>query len=137
MNSLPTDLLRYKNDTVVAQFCYTHSDYSLQEGEQLFQDLLAWLWLKNERTKKSKTTYLFGPLLILDELWHTFILHTRAYTDFSHTYFGEYVHHDPEPIGFEHFLSEEELSEYLTDCFLYLEAPWVERCFAGALIEEE
>jgi hypothetical protein len=137
MDSLISDLLHYKNSSVVTQFCHHHAQYSLQEGEQLFQDFLAWLWLKNERKKQNKVTYLFGPLLILDELWHVFILHTRDYTDFTLKYFGEYIHHQPEPIGFEHFLNEEELKDYLTDCFLYLDPQWVERCFASALDDED
>jgi hypothetical protein len=136
MDILLKVLLLYKNESVLTRFCHLHPQYSLQDGEQLFQDLLAWLWLKNERAKHNKPTYLFGPLLVLDELWHLFILHTRDYTDFSLNYFGEYVHHDPEPVGFEHYLNEDELKDYLTDCFLHLEASWVERCFAGALADE-
>lgn len=135
MTVMLSDLLAYKNQAVVNQFCYYHKQYSLSDGEQLFQDLLAWLWLKYQRQKKKQSTYLFGPLLILDELWHTFILHTRAYTDFSLHYFGEYLHHDPEPAGFEYVLNEEELTEYINDCFNYLDTAWVERRFQEAILE--
>ena len=128
------DLLTYKNPRVLEQFSYTHGDYSLIQTEQLFTDLLAWLWLKNQRTYQQKPTYLFGPLLLLDQLWHLFILHTRDYIEFSERYFGSYLHHDPEPPGFEHHLTEEELGEYVGDCFEYLGSDWVERRFAQALI---
>lgn len=125
-------LLSYTNQKVITHFCHQYPEYSLQEGQALFQDLLAWFWLKNERKKRDKDTYLFGPLLVLDELWHIFILHTRDYNEFSLHYFGEYLHHDPEPVGFEHVFNEEELADYLQDCFNYLEPGWVERRFADA-----
>jgi hypothetical protein len=128
-------LLGYTHPAVITHFCHEYSEYSISEGQKLFQDLLAWFYLKNERTKRGKATYLFGPLLILDKLWHIFILHTRDYTDFSLRFFGEYIHHDPEPVGFEHVLNEDELSDYLMDCFNYLDQEWVERCFAEALLE--
>ncbi|CEG57911.1 glycine-rich domain-containing protein [Legionella fallonii] len=125
-------LLRYKNERVVSHFCHHHPEVSIQEGQELFTDLLAWLWLSKQRTGLGKKTYLFGPLLRLDELWHTFILHTQDYLSFSMTYFGEYMHHEVERIGFEHVLEEEELTDFLQDCFNYLDSSWVERRFAEA-----
>lgn len=132
INLLP-EVLSYKNTSVLKQFCYAHKQFSLAEAEQLFEDLLAWLWVKAERARQNKPTYLFGPLLILDELWHLFILHTRDYIYFSTHFFGEYVHHEPEPAGFEHHLTEEELSDFINDCFEHLGGEWVERRFAEAL----
>ena len=135
MSDSLSSLMRYTNDTVVAQFCHRFPEYSFQQAQLLFQDLLAWLWFRKQRTREKKNTYLFGPLLIMDELWHIFILHTRDYVDFSNCYFGGYVHHDPEPIGFEHVLSEEELADYLEDCFKYLDQQWIERRFASAFTD--
>lgn len=127
------ELLRYKNSALLEQFCSAHEDYYLSDAEQLFSDLLAWLWLKNQRANHQKPSYLFGPLLPLDEFWHLFILHTRDYMEFCERYFGAYLHHDPEPPGFEHHLTEDELGDYVGDCFDYLGSEWVERRFALAL----
>ena len=136
--SAPLSLVvRYQNAAVVNQFCHEHPQYSLEESQQLFVDLLAWLWLKNEREKLRKATYLFGPLLVLDQMWHLFILFTRAYCDFSQQYFGHYLHHEPEPMGFEHQLSEEELQEFLEDCCTYLDPSWVERRFSVVFAENQ
>lgn len=132
-----TTLAEYKNEQVVAHFCFHHPEFSLREGNQLFDDLLSWMWLNWQRSRMGKKTYLFGPLLILDEMWHTFILHTRDYVLFSMHYFGEYFHHEVEPVGFEHILEEEELTDYLQDCFKYLQSEWVERHFSAAFIESE
>ena len=136
MNSNLEELKKYKNQKVITYFCYHHPEYSLDDGRCIFEDLLSWMWLNNQRSKVGKKTYLFGPLLILDEMWHTFILHTRDYIDFSMHYFGEYVHHDVEPIGFEHLLDEDELTDFLQDCFDYLDQDWVARRFSSALTHE-
>ncbi|CAM2744488.1 Uncharacterized conserved protein [Legionella steigerwaltii] len=128
-------LLDYKNQVVVDYFCHHHPEFSEQEVKVLFADLIAWMWLNVQRAKQGKKTYLFGPLLILDELWHAFILHTRDYVDFSMRYFKTYFHHDVEPVGQEHMMEEEELTDYLHDCFVYLGSGWVTRCFATALSE--
>lgn len=135
MNSELQHLLQYQNPQVIKQFCYHHPEFSLQEARVLFEDLLAWMWLDVQRKKQGKKTYLFGPLLILDDMWHSFILHTRDYIAFSMKYFGEYFHHDVEPAGFEHVLEEDELTEFLQDCFHYLNKDWVERRFSNALTE--
>ena len=137
MSALLSEVLRYQNADVVHQICHHQPQYSLKESQQLFVDLLAWLWFKNEREKQKKTTYLFGSLLVLDELWHLFILNTHDYVNFSQQYFGHYLHHRPEPIGFEHELSDDALQEYLDDCFNYLGQQWVERRFAQAFGEHE
>lgn len=129
-----SELLNYKNTAVINYFCHHHPEYSPEQGHELFEDLLAWMWLNRQRIKLNKNTYLFGPLLVLDELWHAFILHTKDYVEFSMRYFGSYFHHEIEPIGFEHRLDEEELSDFLEDCFIYLNQEWVERRFASALI---
>ncbi len=134
MNSELSLQLQYKNTSVVTSFCHDHPEYSLVESQVLFDDLLGWMWLNQQRHKMGKKTYLFGPLLILDEMWHTFILHTRDYVEFSMRYFGEYFHHEVEPVGFEHLVEEDELTDFLDDCFLYLDEAWVERRFSKAFV---
>lgn len=132
-----SQVLQYKNQRVIDSFCHAHPEYSVQEGQELFADLLAWMWLSEQRKAQGKKTYLFGPLLILDELWHAFILHTRDYVDFSMKYFGDYFHHEVEIAGFEHIVPEEELNDFLHDCFIYINSEWVERRFSEALQSSE
>lgn len=136
MKSGLSDLFCYKNTAVVAYFCHHHPEFTIQDGHVLFTDLLGWLWLNKHRAESNKKTYLFGPLLSLDKLWHIFILHTQDYVDFCNQYFGEYFHHHIEPIGFEHSLEEEELSDFLNDCLNHLGEEWITRHFAAALCNE-
>ncbi|KTC88071.1 hypothetical protein [Legionella drozanskii] len=122
-------VLDYKNETLVSYFCHHHPEFTVQEGQTIFNDLKAWMWLKARRETYNKKTYLFGPLLILDKMWHAFILHTKDYIDFSNQYFGSYFHHEIEPIGFEHIMEENELSDFLHDCFDHFGVEWINRRF--------
>lgn len=36
-----------------------------------------------------------SPSAALDEMWHHFILHTRAYADYCLKFLGRFVHHNP------------------------------------------
>lgn len=131
---LLNELLTYQNESVVHYFCQQNPNFNIQQSKQLFQDLLGWMWLTAYRKKTQRHTFLFGPLIVLDSIWHTFILHTRNYQEFCETYFEEFFHHDVEPEGLEHQLSEEELSEFLQDCFEFLGEDWVNRHFSEAFI---
>ena len=56
-------------------------------GRGLRQFFLA--WLRGGRKPVSM------PSRIVDELWHAFILHTRAYDAFCRRAFGRFLHHTP------------------------------------------
>lgn len=133
MNSDLSAVLSYRNSALITYFCHHHPEFTIPQAEALFADLLGWMWLNKQRAQQGKKTYLFGPLLMLDLLWHAFILHTQDYVHFSMQYFGAYFHHDVEPIGFEHTMEEDELRDYLHDCFHYLGEEWVARRFTDAL----
>lgn len=127
------DIIHYRNPTVIDYFSKKNPQYSPEECQQLFTDLMAWFKLKSIRHQANKKTWLFGPLLLIDEMWHSFILHTREYCKFSQQFFNEYLHHDIEPIGLEHHLSPEELADFLNDSFEYLGEDWVMRYFSKFL----
>ncbi len=91
-------VLEYKNEDVIDGFLKSF-DVSRGEAEKIFKETLKWLWLSMH---SGDFTYedveIMGidtPLTIIDEMWHTFILYTPAYTRFCKTYFGEYLHHQP------------------------------------------
>lgn len=44
---------------------------------------------------KKQRTGIIVPGPMVDEVWHTHILHTRDYIKFCESEFGEYLHHDP------------------------------------------
>lgn len=69
----------------------------LQESIEIHHDLLD--YLDAGRKIKSKA---HRPTMIVDEAWHNFILHTKLYSDFCFSRYGEFIHHfpsgnDPDP----------------------------------------
>lgn len=123
------ELLSYENNSVIQQYCKEYPAFSAAEANQIFKDLLGWLWLSAYRKQKDLPTHMFGPILKLDRMWHVFILHTRMYTEFCQLFFSCYFHHDVEPWGEEHQLSSAELSDFLNDCYDHLGGDWIMRNF--------
>lgn len=87
--------------------------------DDICKDLLlvvkSYLWLSARRLKEEGK---FIPMLeshyAVDEMWHTFILFTREYTDFSLYLAGKYLHHSPSEQGSAIPLSE------MRDCIAYI-----------------
>jgi len=89
---------------------------SREEALEILQETKKWLWLASENIKEKKGFRLFidNSLMIIDEMWHNFILHTRAYQKFCNEKLNLFVHHEPTPasekiIGFD---SEEEKQKF-------------------------
>ncbi|MEI8103297.1 MAG: hypothetical protein WCG84_00115 [Candidatus Moraniibacteriota bacterium] len=95
-------VLDYDNARVLNKFRTMYS-VSQDEVQEIFTEMKKWLWLSAQRKASVRNGQLkdFGTLVIhtgmviIDELWHTFILHTQDYTDFCNRYFGFYIHHSP------------------------------------------
>ena len=93
--------LAYTNDAVIEKFLERH-DVPLAEARSLFRETKKWLWLA-ARTQDEAAAGLDatpqlaidGPLVLLDEMWHTFILFTSDYAHYCYSRFGRYVHHHP------------------------------------------
>ncbi|MBK9493922.1 MAG: hypothetical protein IPO08_05155 [Xanthomonadales bacterium] len=90
------DLLAYRNEDAIYSFLRKFA-LSTQEADVIFADMLRFLWM-NQRlraSENSETVPIDGPLRIIDEMWHAFILHTRSYAEFCEKYFGRFLHHQP------------------------------------------
>jgi hypothetical protein len=88
-----TKALSYENEEIVASFRASYG-VSLEDARELFEETKKWLWLCGTRPRTMRLT-VFGPMKMLDEMWHTFILFTREYTEYCMENFGFYVHHAP------------------------------------------
>ena len=84
-------VLEYKNDEVINRFTVLY-DIDEQEASRIFNETLKWLWLGN----KINGIFIDDSTLIIDEMWHNFILFTQDYEKFCLTNFGRYIHHQPE-----------------------------------------
>ena len=84
--------LEYQNDELVHRFISLW-EVSFAEAQDLFLETKKWLWIcaHPEKQRLAITT----PLLIIDEMWHNFVLFSREYTEYCHDCFGRYIHHAP------------------------------------------
>jgi len=80
-------------------------DVTLEEATEIFKETKKWLWLAAQNEDESM--FIDRPLLILDEMWHTFILHTRQYYNFCINNFKKLVHHNPTPPSEKKVLEKE------------------------------
>lgn len=86
-------LLQYRNKDVIDSFCAS-LDIAEAEAELIFVELLKFFWI-SETSKEHSVRTIDTPILILDEMWHTFVLFTREYAGFCDRYFGRFIHHVP------------------------------------------
>jgi hypothetical protein len=84
-----TTLLAYKNEDVLSRFTdlFNVTD---AEAEDIFTETKKFLFISRHRG-----VFIPDQLLIVDEMWHNFILFTATYQDFCAQYFGGYLHHLP------------------------------------------
>lgn len=96
------ETLKYRNERVLNKF-RTLFELSRTEAEEIAVEAYRWLWLnahskedrKNGRSDVPAILVIHEGMVIIDEFWHTFVLHTKDYADFCNEYFGEFIHHSP------------------------------------------
>lgn len=91
------DVLTYRNDLVVRRFRKRFA-ISQEDADAVFVELLRWLWYlaSTSPTPNNPEAHAIDqPLLILDEMWHEFIIVTQDYTKFCDDMCRRYIHHDP------------------------------------------
>lgn len=91
MNKNLREVLEYRNDDVIDRFLVMY-DIEKVEAQKIFNETLKWLWLGN----KVEDVFIDDSTLIIDEMWHNFILFTQDYQNFCQDNFGRYIHHQPE-----------------------------------------
>lgn len=86
-------VLSYKFDNLLYKFM-ENFDVTFEEADELFTETKKWLWLCGQPTKDIRMA-IQHDMIMLDEMWHSFILFTKEYTEFGLKYFGRYLHHSP------------------------------------------
>ncbi|MDJ0535879.1 MAG: hypothetical protein QNJ70_25890 [Xenococcaceae cyanobacterium MO_207.B15] len=97
MKSTLQEVILYQNNAVLNRFTEKW-DLPFDEARDIFKETKKWLWLiaYNQEIKDSIVTlFIIQSPLIIDEMWHTFILFTKDYHKFCDKYFGYYIHHYP------------------------------------------
>ena len=92
------EVLAYTNPDVVYSFI-DGFDVSYEEADIIFNETKKWLWACYYRKKDPRyadvSMSVNESILIIDMMWHTFILFTTPYYDFCHKYFSEFIGHKP------------------------------------------
>jgi hypothetical protein len=90
------DVLQYSNRDVVYRFKKTYG-ISWEASEDIFEQVKKFLWLAHHRRLAGLDQGLSIdiPIVVIDEMWHNFVLFTKEYTAFCKEFFGYYVHHAP------------------------------------------
>lgn len=90
------EVLQYECRDVVYRFKKAY-DISWEESEDIFVQVKKFLWLAHQRRMAGLETGLSIdiPIVVIDEMWHNFVLFTKEYTAFCKDFFGYYVHHAP------------------------------------------
>ena len=108
------ETLNYKNDRIINKFRVLY-EMSLSEVQEIASEAYRWLWL-NAQLKQARSQNIKGiprilvihtGMVVVDEYWHTFILHTRDYEQFCKDYLGTFIHHSPATPDFQQLSLEE------------------------------
>lgn len=103
MKSLLTQLdqvdgLECEDEQDIIEAFMERYDVKEAEAREIFEETKKWLWLASKREEHGEAIFIDRPLLIIDEMWHNFILHTRQYYDFCLNNFKRLIHHRPTPV---------------------------------------
>jgi hypothetical protein len=105
-----------EEDLVIIQGFMERYSVNRDEALEILKETKKWLWLASENIKEKKGFRMFidNSLIIIDEMWHNFILHTRLYQKFCNEKLNLFIHHEPTPpkervVGFD---SEDEKQKY-------------------------
>ena len=82
-------MLLYRNDNVISRFTDMLS-VSEEEASAIFTETKKFLWLC-----QLPGIFINDDLLIIDEMWHNFVLFTKDYHYFCQSHFNRYFHHLP------------------------------------------
>lgn len=88
-----SEVISYTNDDVLEKFREEYY-FSKEESEEVFSDVLHWLWL-TANSPPSSGCAMYHTMLAMDKMWHTFFSFMKDYEDFCNKYFGKIIYHTP------------------------------------------
>lgn len=120
-------VLSYSNSAVVERFADEY-DIAKQEAQRIFQDLLRWLWINAIHLVDQETGTRGVPTalgiraeqVVIDEMWHIFLLYTDDYRSFCERNFGFFIGHSPNG-NTQQAMPEQELADHLLSYLTYVE----------------
>lgn len=89
-NTLLNELYSEKYEDVIWKFMDSYN-ISFEKSKEIFIELTKFLSLSS--TKKN--IFIDKDIVVIDEMWHVFLLFTQEYHDFCVDNFGYFIHHVP------------------------------------------
>jgi len=92
------EALDCENEALVIEGFMKRYAVSQTEAEAIFGETKKWLWLAAKASDEDNISLgIEKPLLVIDEMWHNFILHTKQYHQYCMKKFRKFIHHEPTP----------------------------------------
>ncbi|AZE50112.1 hypothetical protein C4K04_4453 [Pseudomonas chlororaphis] len=84
----PADLMRYEHEGVVGKF---RDEWDVEEAEALdiFSEMKKFLYISEYAQRQCIEFEIDEPILMIDKMWHHFILFTNDYEKFCNSFFWE------------------------------------------------
>jgi len=87
------EVLQYHHEGVILRFLEEY-EFSRSDADEIFMDTKRWLWVC-ANAPDGVNPYVDQSTVIIDKMWHHFVLFTRDYREFCDTYFGKFLDHFP------------------------------------------
>lgn len=103
--------LAYDNANIVDGFLDKFA-VSAAEAEELFTETKKFLWLiALARGRRMRTPAVTDHIMVLDEMWHNFVLFTLEYRQYCDALYGFYVDHAPTTRSERELAAQRELEQ--------------------------
>jgi len=89
------EALDCENQHEVIEGFMNRYNVSQTEAEEIFEETKKWLWLAAKSEESGLSLSIDKPLLVIDEMWHNFILYTKYYQNYCLNKFNKFIHHLP------------------------------------------
>ena len=98
INSSLANALDCDNEEDILDGFMDRYNVTRSEAKEIFHETKKWLWLASESyDEKGSGLFIDTPLMIIDEMWHNFILYTKSYHSYCMDKFKKFIHHTPTP----------------------------------------
>lgn len=87
--------LSYQNDKIIKRFIKHHPYIPVEDASLIFEECKKWLYLCHISDERKIAPFISPELVLIDEMWHNFILFTKEYSEYCLESFGYYMHHAP------------------------------------------
>ncbi|WP_069383896.1 hypothetical protein [Halomonas caseinilytica] len=90
----PHELEKYYHEGVINKF-RDEWDVEIEEAQEIFSEMKKFIFISAIAQKECIEFEIDEPILIIDKMWHQFILFTMDYERFCNKFFGKMLHHVP------------------------------------------